>query len=200
MATDLNGQKFGRLLVIKSNVEKIGLNYKCLCLCDCGKEVLLYKSTLKNGHTKSCGCLRNEMSSKRLKTHGLTKSSIHIVWVNMIQRCTNENNYQYKNYGGRGINVCERWLRFIDFYNDMIYGYNIDLELDRIDNNKGYYKENCRWATTKINSRNKRNTKLDLHKIDEIRKSGLRVSVLAKMYSVHPNHIYKILNYERWNS
>jgi hypothetical protein len=195
---DLTGYKFGRLLVIKNNILKIKRMYKCLCLCDCGKKVIVYKCVLRDGRANSCGCLNKELSSIRLKTHGLSKQPFHIVWVNMIQRCTNENNEQYHNYGGRGITVCEKWLGFSGFYADMYHNFDENLELDRIDNNKGYYKENCRWATIKVNSRNKRTTKLNDLIVAEIREADIKPSALAKKYKVHTNTIYKVLNNKTW--
>lgn len=199
ISIDLTGYRFGRLLVIKNNIQKIGRMYKCLCLCDCGKKKAIYKCVLRDGRANSCGCLNKELSSTRLKTHGLSKQPFHIVWVNMIQRCTNEKYPQYMDYGGRGIRVCERWLDFNNFYNDMYLSYNENLELDRIDNNKGYYKENCRWATIKINQRNKRSTKLNSQAVAEIRESGIKPSILAKKYGVNTNTIYRALNLKTWN-
>ncbi len=123
-------------------------------------------SAIKNGHTKSCGCLQRETSSQIGKlnaTHGHKRcgeeSRTHHIWIGMRRRCNNPNDEAYKNYGGRGIIVCDRWNNkingFKNFLEDMgecPKGY----EIDRINNNGGYYKENCRWTTSKINNRNRR--------------------------------------------
>lgn len=110
----------------------------------------------------------------------------------MIQRCNNPKTVQYKDYGGRGIFVCERWLNFNLFLLDMRNGYNDSLQIDRIDNNDGYYLENCRWVTGKQNNRNKRSVKLNMEKAIEIRNSNLRQKTLAEMYGISKTVIFKI--------
>ncbi|MEK0337174.1 MAG: hypothetical protein QQN41_07060, partial [Nitrosopumilus sp.] len=109
-----------------------------LCKCDCGKEIIILGYNLKNGTTKSCGCLRKEKSIQRFIKHGHFKNGqmtkIYKSWSCMIQRCTNHNNKSYHNYGGRGIMVCKRWMKFKNFLEDMgepPKGYQID----RINNN-----------------------------------------------------------------
>ncbi len=92
-------------------------------------------------------------------THKMTYSKVYRTWIAMLSRCRDENNANYVNYGARGITVCERWYKFGDFYEDMGDLPFYEAQLDRIDNEKGYFKENCRWVTAKENSRNKRNTK-----------------------------------------
>lgn len=156
---DLTGKRFGRLIVIRriSN-DKRGQPY-WLCKCNCGKEKNIRGSSLWNSVTKSCGCLSREKTIERLIIHGHCrgrKTRIYYVWRNMIDRCTNYNRKDYQNYGGRGIVVCERWRKFENFLEDMDE-VSKGHQIDRIDNNKGYYKENCRWVTSKINNRNKRN-------------------------------------------
>ena len=95
------------------------------------------------------------MENKKNLRHGKNGTPIYYTWGSMIKRCTNKNCWNYKNYGGRGIKVCERWLIFMNFYEDM--GEKPEgLQLDRIDNNLGYFKENCRWATPSVNGANRR--------------------------------------------
>ncbi len=150
MAKPINliGQKFGRLIVIRrADNDKQGKS-RWLCLCDCGKEKIIRGNNLKSGNTKSCGCLKIK--------HGHRKTKTYRSWASMIQRCTNPKNKRYRDYGGRGITVCKRWMKFENFLADMgevPEGYQID----RINNNKGYCRSNCRWVTAKTNNRNKRN-------------------------------------------
>lgn len=131
------------------------------CKCDCGNTVITSGSAMRKGHTKSCGCLQKEVAktvmSKTMTKHKLTEHPLYEIWGSIIKRCTNPNCSAYKNYGGRGIFICDKWRNsFKSFYDDMIDGYSPELELDRIDNNDGYYKENCRWVSKQTNARNKR--------------------------------------------
>lgn len=147
---DLTGKKFNKLLVLSLSDRKGKWTF-WNCLCDCGKKTLVRCSHLTSGGTRSCGCLKSEVRT----IHGKSGSSIHRRWAGMIGRCTNPNDPAYQNYGGRGIKVCKRWNKFVNFYKDMgdpPKGYS----LDRIDNSKGYSKKNCRWATPKEQSNNKR--------------------------------------------
>lgn len=149
---DLTGQKFGRLIVIEFSSKDSRSNTYWLCRCDCGIAKIVYGGNLKNGHTKSCGCLHikhgHNTRKKRSKTYGS--------WDHMIQRCTNTNEADYHNYGGRGITVCDRWKKFANFLEDMGNPPTHKHSIDRINNNKGYYKSNCRWATSKQQTRNTR--------------------------------------------
>ena len=129
-----------------------------LCRCDCGNTKVTNWHDLKRGMVKSCGCLAkihwDEINLAK-KTHGLTHHPLFRVWSYIKQRCNNHNDTAYKHYGGRGITICPEWEHdFERFYNDVLPGYKKGLELDRIDNDKGYYKGNCRWVTGKQNKRN----------------------------------------------
>lgn len=120
--------------------------------CACGKEFKTQIASVKNGNTKNCGCTRN----KNKITHGLTNHSLYNIWFNMIDRCNNENSNNYKNYGTRGIGVCDRWLKLENFINDMYSGFEYGLTLDRIDVNGNYEPDNCRWVDRKVQQRNQR--------------------------------------------
>lgn len=168
---DLKGQRFGRLLVIEYNGKSKTGKAKWLCRCDCGNEKIIISTSLKQNETKSCGCLRKEIVShtaKKHAKHNKTKTRIYRIWSSMKQRCYYKSLKQYKNYGGRGIEVCEEWKKdFMNFYNwAMNNGYEEHLTLDRIDSNKNYCPENCRWATYKEQENNRRNNRKIFYKND----------------------------------
>ncbi len=129
------------------------------CLCHCGNLFKTSQSHLHSGHTISCGCIRNYTAKKRLTTHGKTGTRLRCIWGGMKNRCYNTKLKQYKDYGGRGIAVCDEWKDdFTNFYNwSMSHGYDDALSIDRIDNNGNYEPNNCRWITQKQQARNKRN-------------------------------------------
>ena len=162
---DLTGQKFGRLIVIKFVGTDHNQKSLWLCKCQCGKEKIFGGSNLRNGNSKSCGCLRIENLIKRQTKHSMALSTkrhpLYIVWKGMKARCLNPNEPSYPNYGGRGIAVCDEWLEFEPFAKWAFEnGYDKSLEIDRIDNDKGYSPDNCRWATRSQNQLNKRNNHL----------------------------------------
>lgn len=152
------GQRFSRLVVIEKTSLKTGSSYKWRCKCDCGKEALVISVRLKNGRSRSCGCLNHEETSRRRFKHGHAigmKSTEYIIWRSMIRRCYSEKDKCYRNYGGRGITVCKRWREsFEKFLSDM--GHRPPgLSIDRINNAEGYSPDNCRWATQLEQQRNK---------------------------------------------
>lgn len=158
--TDLTGQRFGRLIVVAradDGNRKYRVQWKCVC--DCGGAAVATTDNLKRGNTNSCGCYRNERRSESHTTHGMRATTEYTIWSNMVDRCTNPKNDSYKNYGGRGIVVCERWLKFENFYTDM--GPRPESRsLERRKNDKGYEKGNCLWATTSEQALNRRSQKL----------------------------------------
>lgn len=157
---DLTGQRFEHLTVIKRAQEntKHG-RAQWICKCDCGKEIVTSGNCLLRGHTKSCGCMRR--CSTNLYKHGLSKTRLHYIWRGMKDRCYNPENSRYHLYGGRGISICDEWLNdFVLFYNwSMSNGYSKNLSIDRIDNDKDYCPENCRWTTDIVQANNKRSNK-----------------------------------------
>jgi len=160
---DLIGQRFGKLVVISFH----GLNKQNKsmweCICDCGKHKVIRGSLLRYGTSQSCGCLRTKSVTK----HGLWGSPTYSSWHGMKQRCANPNRDVYKDYGGRGITMCERWNKFEKFLEDMGECPK-GLTLDRIDNNGNYEPGNCRWVSMLEQTYNRR--KNNTLTIDETKK------------------------------
>lgn len=157
-----SGDKFGRLTVINEEL-KIGVKRYFKCLCECGKEKKIHIGVLRNGMTRSCGCLVKENIKKvneGNRVHSMSKDRIYRIWTGMKQRCLNENNDRFKDYGGRGVKLSDEWVIFENFYKDMHETYSKNLTLDRINNNGDYCKENCKWSTKKEQSRNMRTNNL----------------------------------------
>ena len=153
------GMKFGMLIVIKECNQRIQPSGQSIrvfyCRCSCGNEKNFSLADLRSGHTISCGCYRKTFMVK----HGKYNTKTYKVWSHMRERCLQRNTKSFQSYGGRGITICERWNTFENFYEDM--GEKPEgKSLDRIDNNSGYCKENCRWATQKEQMNNTRNNVL----------------------------------------
>ena len=154
---DLTGQRFERLKVIKEVGRSSGGHVQWLCECDCGKTTVVASNNLRQGKIVSCGCNKREKATK----HEQWGTRIYRTWSNMVQRCTNPNSKFYKLYGGRGITVCQEWTEdFKAFYDwAMANGYQEELQIDRIDNDKGYSPDNCRWITHAQNCNNMQKNK-----------------------------------------
>jgi hypothetical protein len=129
-----------------------------LCRCDCGTEKLVFIGNLTTGRSKSCGCLRQEISTANTtwRTHGKTKHPLHGMWKGIRGRCNDQNLPSYKNYGGRGIRVCDRWADFEKFLEDMEPTWSPGLTLERKDNNGHYEPNNCCWIPKQDQSANRR--------------------------------------------
>lgn len=155
---DLTGRRFGRLLVKERQGSDSWKSALWLCLCDCGNECLVSSHNLRTSHTQSCGCLQKEATSKANTTHGHRHTRIYGIWNAMIARCHRKNTKAYPMYGGRGITVCNEWKNGFQAFYDwaMANGYDDDLSIDRIDNDKGYSPDNCRWVSVDTQANNKR--------------------------------------------
>lgn len=151
---NITGEKYHRLTAIKD----VGSNQQgrrlWLCKCDCGEKAIIDMSNWKK-KVKSCGCLSKEIRKAIKTTHGKRFTRVYYVWNSMKQRCLNPNSQHYSYYGGRGISIDEKWLKFDNFYADMGDPPK-GLTLDRINNDGNYCKENCRWASRSEQNKNKR--------------------------------------------
>lgn len=142
-------------LVVLSVAPKTQRNMRLLCRCDCWNDNIVYKLCLRNGDTTSCWCYWLERRIASRKTHWLSQTPLYIVWKDIIRRCSKPNNSNYKYYGWRGITCA--WDTIESFIADMSEWYEKWLQIDRIDCDGNYKKENCRWVTAEINNQNRRN-------------------------------------------
>ena len=162
---DLTGQKFGKLTVCDRRWCENNKRNLWYCKCECGNTVMVPTSALSSGRTKSCGCLRKTVASAKHKLHGMSTSRQYRIWNAMKERCQCTTNKQYKDYGERGIVVCDEWKDSFESFYDwaMSNGYADHLTLDRIDTNGNYCPDNCRWSTSKEQNSNKRNNHILTH-------------------------------------
>ena len=157
---DLTGQRFGRWSVLE-RIGARGGKATWLCQCDCGNTKVVVGTLVTRGNSRSCGCIRSENAKASRTTHGESKTRLFSIWVNMRRRCEDPKVESYKNYGQRGITVCPEWKNSFITFRDWAYanGYSDDLSIDRINNDKGYSPDNCRWATVTEQTNNRRNVK-----------------------------------------
>lgn len=156
------GDRFGRLTIIKEAQPYItpkGKKHRSfLCQCECGNHVSVALKSLRHGHTQSCGCLKKDIQRRRRTTHGMSKHPLFWVWHYMKNRCENPNNIAYPNYGGREITVCKEWDNDAETFIKwaLSNGWEKGLLIDRRDNDKGYFPDNCRFVDIGLSIRNRR--------------------------------------------
>lgn len=184
---DITGERFGKLIAVERYRENGKTRW--LCKCDCGNEKKILLDSLIRGRSKSCGCYRKVVTSENRKKHGKSCGNrLYRIWIGMRNRCNNQNREYYKNYGGRGIKVCEEWRDFGVFEKwSFENGYEDELTIDRIDVNGDYEPTNCRWVTRKTQANN---TRVNITtKIDGIEKT---LSEHAEYYNVnYPALVYR---------
>lgn len=202
------GSRFGRLVVIETMSSHNKKHLLARCVCDCGNIKTIRLSRLKSGDTKSCGCLRKEHMAKVSTRHGLStvngkETRLHRIWANMKDRCLLGSHFAYKNYGGRGICVCDEWLDYLSFHDwAMSNGYKSNLTIERKDNDGNYDPSNCCWVEKCQQGRNQRTTKLDGVKVKRIKEYlsvGIRRQEIADQFHVSKSHINNIASGHRWN-
>lgn len=189
MKIELLGQRFFSLLVVKYYGKDKFRQHLWECLCDCGKVRITTTGLLKNGKAKSCGCMVSKYASRHTLTHGMSYTKEWRVWKGIKSRCFRKKDKCYKDYGGRGITICDRWkISFENFFLDMGYRPSKNHSIERIDNNGNYEPSNCRWATMKEQCRNRRNSNY----ITYDNKTYI-ISEWARLLGVNHSNIYQQL-------
>lgn len=163
-------------------------------VCSCGNKTLATKHNVNSGKVRSCGCYKSQYIASKNKTHGLIKLNLRLyrIWKSMKRRCNNKNDHNYHNYGGRGIKVCEEWLKYPEFYNWSIKnGYESHLTIERIDVNGNYEPNNCKWI---INSEQARNTRISVgwEKVNYIRTCNKTTKQLVEELNFSKSTINRI--------
>jgi hypothetical protein len=188
------GIKYNLLTIV--SIERVNSKLYVNAKCDCGNIGRYMLVKLKDGHTKSCGCLHKKVMSNILSSHGLYHTRLYKIWNGMIDRCRREKNKSYKNYGGRGIIVCQAWAKdFLTFYNwAMQNGYEDNLTIERNDVNGNYAPENCKWVTHKAQALNRR----DNHRVTH---NGVTKTIAewAKDLKINYNTLINRINTYNWS-
>ncbi|MCD8376221.1 MAG: hypothetical protein LUD69_04705 [Oscillospiraceae bacterium] len=194
---DLTGNRYGRLVVV-SEAEYKKPYRMWNCVCDCGNTTVVRGTSLTSGHTTSCGCFQRDCASSANTKHGMYKHRLYRIYGHMVRRCCDEREAGYKNYGGRGIRVCDGWKNSFEKFAEWAYdnGYQDDLTIDRIDVNGNYEPSNCRWVTQKVQANNtRRNRMLEFN--GETHTMGQWADILGLSYNLVDSRIFRGWDVER---
>ncbi len=188
---DISGQKYGRYTVIKRDGSNKSGNATWLCQCDCGVYKVVAAGALRSGETKSCGCWIRDVTSERSITHGNSKTRLYKIWIGMKSRCYNPKTNNYKDYGGRGIYICDLWKDYFESFMEwsLAHGYQSNYSIDRINNDGPYAPNNCQWITKFDQQSNKRSNRLI--EIDGIVNT---VAEWGRVYGIDPQAIWGRIN------
>ena len=195
---DITGKRFGKLVVVREDGQDKRGEYYWLCKCDCGNEKRVSSYKLRNGNTKSCGCLQTEHRKTGIhKKHGMSNTKLYTIWLNMKHRCYDETNIMFKNYGGRGITVCNEWLNSFEAFSDWAsrFGYAEGLSIERIDVNGNYEPSNCKWIPKKQQYLNR----TDSHRITAFGKTQT-IKEWADESGLKYDTIERRINQYGWNA
>jgi len=162
--TDITGNIYGKLQVLKYAKRSPSNKPMWLCKCECGTEKEIIGAALKNGKTVSCGCFHKQQLKERRTTHGMSGSPEYNSWAGMINRCKNPSHKDYALYGGKGIIVIDTWSSFFNFLSDMGNKPGPSYSIERLDGNKNYCPDNCVWATKKQQANNRSNVRVFTYK------------------------------------
>ena len=206
MTTTNVGNKYGRWMVKEFSHHDKYRNDYWVCECECGEFKTVQGGHLRNGSSKSCGCLQKELAAKKKFIHGLSYHPLKPIYYTVLSRCHNPNNKEYNNYGGRGIKVCKRWRNSIkNFIEDM--GERPDSQsIERIDNDGDYSPDNCKWATQSEQCRNNRNTRLITYKgktqclKDWSKELGIKYSTLSGRINQYGWSIENAFTHKIWHN
>lgn len=194
----MDATQFGRLAVLRMTEKVYGRKrYKAAeCVCECGQIGVYAWSNLISGATQSCGCYRNQRIRESVSTHGLAGTPVYTCWQGMVRRCTSHTHKHFAYYGGRGITVCDRWMRVENFVDDMGLPPH-KATLDRIDPNGNYEPANCRWATRQEQARNTRvhrNNKAGVKGVHWVPRCGLWYSQIMAAGTRHGGYSTTLLD------
>lgn len=192
---DETGNRYGRLLV-KKRAYSNNNRAKWECICDCGNITIAEGVMLRSKKIRSCGCLKDELTSKRFITHGLSNTKLYDVWIKIKSRCYNKNDKDYKNYGGRGITVYKKWKNdFKSFYDWAISnGYDRALTIERIDVNDNYKPSNCSWIKNELQALNTRK----IHKYS-YKNEFKDIRYFSEKYNINYNTLRTRLLVYKWD-
>lgn len=198
------GERYGRLVIVSLLRNKTG-HKAARCICDCGATTITVLRYLNDGRTRSCGCLLREWRSAKNFKHGASedgRTPEYGTWCSMRARCLCPTSKSFKNYGGRGIKICDRWLSsFQLFLDDMGKRPSPELSIERIDVNGNYEPSNCRWASPVDQCRNKRTTKLSIEtaaKIREMVAAGVPKTHISRLLGVHYSSVKQVAYGHQW--